>query len=1145
LPAVLLELRNGPTRPVTDLNFLIGSVPGCDLRLPGADLPPVLCLISRLPGAVRIRKLVPTQPVLLNGQSVTNAPLTHGDRLTLGSVELIVHIEAAAPPPDQPEQAGQPRPPRDDGDLVHREKAVKERREELAQKQRELEAREQELARVRQELTDIRQQLYDRYRERRDRLAALQEAVNHAARKVQERKRQLDAEVQERTVQTADLTESRQRLEEELGRLTSRQQQTEQDLARRETDCQTREVQLVKDREALEQNQAQYQADLVRLDRLQATLDQRQEQLQEQTRTVQQRGEQLQRTSQELEEQVQQMAEWHDKLRDQANRLDQQKTEQDAAGAQLGQRAAALEGQQAMLASLRTRLERLREELRREQQQVAEQQARLDADEARIQQQLQEAQQLRADLDAEKELYERERRQFDERRTVLETAVSQLRQAQDALAVREEEVKQRGLTLEAAAVKQAEEAKQLQAKAAQLLELQQRLTADRAALQERETTLAQADQARADLQEQLRRRGEELTARQRTVAELARKQAEDVALLETRRAEIDHERRQAEEQLTSLRHDLDSRAAELERLRGELDQRQEQLHRHVERLKEAGRDIGAARKALSDKRAQWEAVQQQAALAAARNLADFEAAKNEASDLRQQLPDLELRATAAIERLTQAREQLREHLGEIHAYARQSQEDIEALRAQVQGEAEQGRQQRLALQRARDEHRLAVAAFRQQMIEWQGQVTDMKRSLAHGETRLEHRQSQVAEQARQIDASSARLARQAEQLEEQERVVAEHRDEMERHLNDMREWYRRKLRELSQVRSPAPAPDTSDTAASPPAPTVLPITEEMEPGDQQLGDRLRNLDLVDADTLTSLLAEARQQRRSLRQALLAGGYLTLYQLALIETGNLDGLVLGPLRVIDRSRATPREVVYRVHDPRRGSEAILRHLTEAEMLDAVHPDEFRQRFSQAAALQHPHLAATLEVLEIDGRPAVLQEEIVGLPSTDWPPLVAAAGVWYRLLNQMVLGLHTIHQAGLVHGHLHAGLVLLTGGGVVKLSGLGEPPWLAVPSLPERPEMDLGADLVELGRIAAGWAALSGRRKEGKSRPLPETLQAILQRLTAADQRYPTTAALLEDLERAGAAVPANAEAWDRLLRYVREHTAPEHALRQSA
>src|SRR6185369_2982612 len=142
-------------------------------------------------------------------------------------------------------------------------------------------------------------------------------------------------------------------------------------------------------------------------------------------------------------------------------------------------------------------------------------------------------------------------------------------------------------------------------------------------------------------------------------------------------------------------------------------------------------------------------------------------------------------------------------------------------------------------------------------------------------------------------------------------------------LEDMREWYRHKLRELAQgshgsVRSaggivkfqsapgapvgaevngaanPATAPDDHD---------VLSLTDDLDPGDRKLGDLLRSLDLVDADTLTALLLEARRQRRSLRQVLLAGSYLTLYQIALIEAGSPDGLVLGPVRIIDRLQAT--------------------------------------------------------------------------------------------------------------------------------------------------------------------------------------------------------------------------------------------------
>src|SRR5262249_29843511 len=159
----------------------------------------------------------------------------------------------------------------------------------------------------------------------------------------------------------------------------------------------------------------------------------------------------------------------------------------------------------------------------------------------------------------------------------------------------------------------------------------------------------------------------------------------------------------------------------------------------------------------------------------------------------------------------------------------------------------------------------------------------------------------------------------------------------------------------------------------------------IEPNDRKLGDLLHSLQLIDADTLNALLVEAHRQRRSLRQLLLQGGYLTLFQLALIEAGNLHGLVLRPVRGIDRLHSPPREPVYRVFAPRPERESLLRHLAESEMHDAVRPDEFRQRFAAAVGVQHPHLAATWEVLEIAGRSAVLQEWLTGLPSSDWPAL----------------------------------------------------------------------------------------------------------------------------------------------------------------
>jgi hypothetical protein len=418
-----------------------------------------------------------------------------------------------------------------------------------------------------------------------------------------------------------------------------------------------------------------------------------------------------------------------------------------------------------------------------------------------------------------------------------------------------------------------------------------------------------------------------------------------------------------------------------------------------------------------------------------------------------------------------------------------------------------------------------------------------------------------------MDVQSRRLAQHAEDLNEQERDVADRREEMDRHLVDMREWYRSKLRELAGIpllpdahkNDAAPtilpshsltvgarstdAGEDGDPGIVPTGRSILSMTGAVDSGDQKLGQVLRASQLIDGDTLTALLAEARRQRRSLRQVLLASGVITLYQLALIEAGNVDGLMLGSVRIVDRLRVTPHEAIYRVFDPRRGTEAVLRHLAEAEMIDALKPDEFRQRFKQAM-LNDPHLANTLEVVELLGRPAAVQEWLSGLPASDWPPLAAAPGVCYRLLTQAAQGLAVAHQAGVVHGHLSESMLLLTGEGVLKICGLGEPPWLIGVQHDEEPTMR--DDLRALGKIVSSWCTPTGVRKGPKTKPLPEALVSALYRLaTDGDAGYQDVRELLGDLHKAASVIPPSAEAWDRLVKYVLEHGTAEAMVRQSA
>jgi hypothetical protein len=511
-------------------------------------------------------------------------------------------------------------------------------------------------------------------------------------------------------------------------------------------------------------------------------------------------------------------------------------------------------------------------------------------------------------------------------------------------------------------------------------------------------------------------------------------------------------------------------------------------------------------------------------------------------------------------------------LQELHSYSRQSQEDLQELRSQVQSEADRLRQQELALHRARSEHRLAVTAFRQQLIDWQGRVAELKQFFTQNESRLELKQQALEAAAKEIDETNKNLSRQAETLQQQRREVAERKTEVERHLGDMRDWYRKKLREIAggspRNYSGAVLEMPAANAVNDPAPPkaaggrdILSLTGDVDPADRKLGELMLQLGLVDEDTLIPLWNEARRQRRSLRQVLLTSGAITLYQLALIEAGNVDALVLGPYRVIDRVQATPREILYRVFDAERGAPALLRHLAESEMADAVRPDEYRQRFGAAAAVPHPNLAATHAVLDINGRPAVLQEWVSGLPSLEWPNYAAAPGVWYRLLGQAGLGMQAAHNAGLTHGHLQGQNVILTADGTLKLLGFGEPAWLTGTS---EPADGIVADMEALGRLACAWSMLMPSVKRGKARPLPEKLQDVIRRLGAAsfngvdrgdnpimldpygaDDRYPNVSAMLEDLDQAGADLPPNAEAWDRLVKHVSENAAEGAALRRTA
>jgi trichohyalin len=911
-----------------------------------------------------------------------------------------------------------------------------------------------------------------------------------------------------------ELERVRRELDTERRRLEEDRRESLRHLNSQLADCQTREEELADAWSGFEKKRLEHRALEERLSALASTLDERERECRAKAETLDQRYEELQKDSAELEDQSQEVAAWQERLTAEAGRLERLQTTMLPRARDIDGRQAALDEGWTVLTKARADLEQVRQDAKDLEVHLAQERLRLEEDQARMREEREDLDRIRQEHEEGDRLRQEEKTHLAEESRLLTGSAAELHRLKDELDRQKAELAAQQVEFAQKSQGLLEEHNAAKAKALQLAELHERYEADRQALLMRSAGLADAEQARTALQEQLRKRSEQLTQQQKDLAERE-------ARLTTTSATMDLERRTHTQQ-----------SAEFTARQDKISESEATLLRHQESLRDTGRMMGAQRKLLNQARLQFACDQKAAQQAAGERLIAFQQVQKQISELQNRLPDLEVPAESALAHFTDLRSQLREHLTQLHAYAQQSHADLDTLRRDVQAEAEQTRQQQSALTRARQEHLAAVASFRQQLIDWQGQVAQLKRSLKRDESQIEKREAV-------IEQTATRLARQAESLEIQERQVQVRRSEIEQHLEDMRQWYRAKLRELTG--QSAVAIEEAFSAGKAPGGKPEAILDEMEASDVKLGEWLRSLGLVEGDTLTALLTQARRQRQSLRQLLLAGGYLTLYQLALIEAGNLDGLILGPVRIMDRLRVTAQEAIYRVFDPRRSGGSptasqgyvILRHLAEAEMKKVGRPAEFREGFEKAADIHDDNVAATYEVLDIKNRPAAIQELVTGLPASEWPALVANPDVWLALVRQAAEGLAAVHQAGLVHGRLTPATCILTPEGIVKLMAVGEPPWLAADAATATEAApDAAGDLKALHEMAAQWSQLSAGNRKNRKGAVP-TFPA-----------YASAAELLQALEQVNAARQPDCQPWKQLLAHVTDHITPP-AVRKSA
>ena len=949
--------------------------------------------------------------------------------------------------------------------------------------------------------------------------------------------RELDNQRVALDVQRGELARERRAHEAERLWNEERRKEFESHQRERETIVHEREQKIDEDRDALDAAQQRHAGDLLRLDRWQADLESSQNELNARTETIETRHEQLLRDVAELEEQLTLAAVEQDDSKREAERQLRQKDELDDRAAQLAQRAGEVESHQATLAVLRSRLDRQQAEHERDATTLQTDQRRLEAAWAEVKAHLLEAEQVRGSLSSAQELTTEQHKQFAEQQALMEANRVEVAAQKVELATLEVRLKADRQSLDARSADMAEQTAILKAKTAQVVDLQERLEADRRTVREREGTLTDVDSARGQFQEQLRRRSDDLSQRVKQLDETALQLAADRQALHAFHSELQVKQAEIERNWHITSTTFHERDEALLQKASTITERERALERQISRLREVGQSVAGGRKELHAARQKWETERASAleeALTKWKEIAAFrDKASTEAEGLLKQAPELEDRAKGLFDKLLAARDVLRGQLNELHGYSKQSRETLDGLRLQVRQDAEQLRGREQSLDVARGEHRLAVAEFRQQLHDWQARVDELKTAMRHSETRIDLKHAELEAASKKTDATALDLARRMEELRLEQDEVSERRVQVEQHLSDMREWYRRKLRDLANARREAPK-----TLAPPQG---FGGTHELDPGDRHLGELLRSLELVDAETLQTLWNSARQQNRTLRQVLLASGAVTLYQLALIEAGNLDALMIGRFRVIERLRISPREACYRVFDPTRGI-CQLRILGDGEMHDAFHPDEYRMRFAATMEAHHPHLLGTLEVLELNGRPAIVQEWVPGLPSSEWPSAIAQPGLWLKLVTDAVGAIVAAHAAGLTHGRLSSESFQLTDVGAVKLLGFGEPPWLPsglASSFEPTPEADLRA----FGQVAFLWANTVGETKrKGRAKGLPDSLMAILRRLETDTENpmsdtvsgaapYHSAGELLADLQKLAAKFPLAPESWQELLAHL--------------
>ncbi len=164
-----------------------------------------------------------------------------------------------------------------------------------------------------------------------------------------------------------------------------------------------------------------------------------------------------------------------------------------------------------------------------------------------------------------------------------------------------------------------------------------------------------------------------------------------------------------------------------------------------------------------------------------------------------------------------------------------------------------------------------------------------------------------------------------------------------------------------------------------------------------------------------------------------------------------------VRLLGKSERT---MAWLVSDPRSGQDLML-VLPRVQPPDAPSLERWQQAARQASRLNHPHLAAVIELGVQDGWPFMAYDPRDNATLADTLPKLGLPGAEAAAVGQQLLqGLAFAHEGGAAHHDLQPYMVLMDEGGQVRLAGLS-----VAAEQASRDAASVGAGSIESGAMRA--------------------------------------------------------------------------------